>query len=571
MLKLECMFQNSVGMMINIDSLSIKAFLAENIDYFLGARVQKIQQPNRREVIFHLRNKGESKKFYVNINPSFYHICFMSKENDARRHIEIPKAPAMFCMLLRKYMEGAKIVAVEQPEYERIFEIYFEYYDALNEKIKLCLAIELMGKHSNIILYNFDTNVIIGCAHNVGAEKSKERELAGLLPYVYPPKQKRYDILKTSFESFKPIIKEFGLLWDEQLAENFYYLTKPFVKTMINELKISDKPSPDELLMLYEEIRKIVELKSYTPCVQSDYSEFSIYLVKTAVKFDLINNMLDEYFSYHQQQRLMKNLKSRMLVIINNQLKKLSNLKEKQSIQLTKQDKSIFYKEKGDILMSNLYLIKPNLNKILLNDFQGNPVEIELDSLLSPVENANRYYKLYKKAKASAEYNQKLLEETQKQLDYYFEQKFFAEIADSISDLEEIYSEIKGEAINNKNQSKKSEINLKTFDIKGFKIYLGKNSVQNDYILSKIASPEDIWFHPLNFAGAHVILKKNNLKEIVPDEVLFEAAKIAKEYSTGKNASKVPIIYTLRKYVKKGTAKHLAFVTYKNETEILVD
>lgn len=567
----ESTFQGLVRTMINIDSLSIKAFLAENLEYFIGARAQKIQQPNRRELIFHLRNQGESRKFYININPSFYHICFMSKENEIKRNIEIPKAPAMFCMLLRKYLEGARITAVEQPDYERILEIYFEYYDALNEKIQLCLAIELMGKHSNVILYNFDTNVIIGCAHNVGSEKSKERELAGLLPYIYPPKQKKQDVLKISFEKFVSIVGDFGVLWQEELAESFYYLTKPLVRTVIEELKISDKPSSDELLLLHNEFKRLVGLKYLSPYIKEDFSEFSLYPVKEAGKFNSVNEMLDEYFSYHQQQKLIKNLRSKVLIIANNQIKKLSNLKEKQMLQLEKQDKTYSYKEKGDILMSNLHLIKPNLNKIFLNDFQENPIEIELDELITPIENANRYYKLYKKSKASSEYNQKLLEETKNQLDYYLEQKFYAEIADSISDLEEIYDEIKEDSKNNNNiPQKKSEIKLKVFDIDGFRVYLGKNSVQNDYLLSKIASPEDIWFHPFGFAGAHVVLKKNNSKEIVPDKVLFEAAKITKEYSAGKNASKVPIIYTLRKYVKKGTNKKLAFVTYKNETEILV-
>ena len=185
--------------MINLDALTLKLFLEENKEYFIGAKVQKVQQPNRSELIFVMRNNGESKKFYINFNPSFYHICFMSKENEQKRNITIPKTAPMFCMLLRKYIQNAKIVNVDIPKYERIFEIYFEYYDELNEKSQLCLAIELMGKHSNVILYNYDTNVIIGCAHNVSSEKSRERELYGMLPYIYPPKQKKKKFIKSYF------------------------------------------------------------------------------------------------------------------------------------------------------------------------------------------------------------------------------------------------------------------------------------------------------------------------------------------------------------------------------------
>ena len=173
--------------MITFDSLTLKKWLDENKDFLTGARIQKIQQPTRRDFVLSVRSMGETKKLYININPQCYHVCFMSKDNEVKRLIEIPQKPPMFCMLLRKYLENAVISKVEQPPYERILEFYIETFNELSEKIYLCLAIELMGKHSNVVLYSYDTNMIIGCAHNVGAEKSKEREMAGGLPYIYPP------------------------------------------------------------------------------------------------------------------------------------------------------------------------------------------------------------------------------------------------------------------------------------------------------------------------------------------------------------------------------------------------
>ena len=188
--------------MLNIDSLLIEDFYEENKDFFINARVQKIQQPTRREIILFLRSNAESRKLYININPEFYHLCFMSKENEMKRDIQIPKQPPMFCMLLRKHLEGAKILSVHKPEFERIIELNFENYNELGDKIEECLSIELMGKHSNIVLYNADNNIILGCAHNVGAEKSKERELSGGLPYIYPPKQDKKNLLMTRSDHF---------------------------------------------------------------------------------------------------------------------------------------------------------------------------------------------------------------------------------------------------------------------------------------------------------------------------------------------------------------------------------
>ena len=173
--------------MINIDYLTLSKFFDENIDFFIGSRLQKIQQPTRRDFILSLRNNGESRKLYINISPQTYHICFMTKEGEERRNIKIPQHPPMFCMLLRKYLEGARISDALTVENERILELHFETYDELSQLRSLCLCVELMGKHSNVILYDRETSLIIGCAHNVGAEKSRYRELQGGLKYIYPP------------------------------------------------------------------------------------------------------------------------------------------------------------------------------------------------------------------------------------------------------------------------------------------------------------------------------------------------------------------------------------------------
>lgn len=173
--------------MISIDSLLAEAFVEENRAFFEGAKVQKIQQPTRKELILHLRSNFESKKFYINIHPRFHHAALMNKENEAKRNLKIPAQPPMFCMLLRKHMEGAKIVRINKPENERIIELFFENYDEIGAKVEECLSIELMGKHSNIVLYNTDNNIILGCAHNIGSEKAKKGNLRAVCPTFTRP------------------------------------------------------------------------------------------------------------------------------------------------------------------------------------------------------------------------------------------------------------------------------------------------------------------------------------------------------------------------------------------------
>ncbi len=540
--------------MINYDSLTLKIFKDENINFFIGAKIQKIQQPSRSELIFFMRNNKESKKFYINFNPQFYHICFMSDDNEKKRFLTIPKTAPMFCMLLRKYILNAKIIKVDVPKYERIFEIYFEYYDELNEKSCLCLSVELMGKYSNVILYNYDTNVIIGCAHNVSSEKSRDRELAGLLPYTYPAKQKKKNLLNSSFDSFKQNIDIHNIV--PSLSNCYYYLTMP-IAFRLNSCS-------NNLEELYQNLIKYLSLQNYKPSITKDYSEFFLSESSDSIRFGTVNEMIDSYFSFHQSKFIVENLKSKIYKCINTQIKKLNSLKEKQVYQIERFNKALEYKNKADIIMANLYNLKNMQKEQILYDFSGNEIKIDMDINISAVENANKYYSLYKKTKTSYEHALEMIEDTKSQILFYEEQNFYAQNTADVENLQEILFELKGEESKNKIH----EVKIDFIEFENYKIFIGKNKKQNDYILSKLASSEDLWFHPLNIAGAHILVKVNN-KSQVPDSVLLKAALLTKEYSSQKNNSKTSIIYTKRKYVKKANKK-LAFVTYKNETEIIV-
>lgn len=485
--------------MINFDYLILSAFLRENADFLHGARIQKIQQPTRKDFVFGLRNGGESRKLYVNIHPNFFHVCFMSKENEAKRYIRIPKAPPMFCMLLRKYLEGAKIIKVEQPAGERILELYFETYNELSEKIYLCLAIELMGKHSNVVLYNFDTNVIIGCAHNVGDDKSRERYLIGGLPYAYPPRKSNKDY--------------FGL--SAHFAE-----------------ELNDGASP--------------------------------------------NSLLDGYFAPLQEAEKISSTKIKLTSIVGAKLKKVNNSLGKLLEQLKVQDRAEQYRKNGDLIMANLYANKDFSKFIEVVDYEKNsPQKIELDETKSLKENANRYYKLYNKAKTTVLKSQEQIELLQGEKSYLEQIQYSIDVAGDLGDLLEIEEEVevksqKQNAKSSENYSSRFTLHVSPVKIRDFNVYVGKNNKQNDYIVSKLARDEDLWFHVHLGAGSHVLLKVENGVE--PDEkTIFECAKLAKENSSAKNSSKVGVIYTKSKFLKKPPGAKLGYVTYRNEKEIVVE
>lgn len=475
--------------MISFDYLTLKAFIEEQKDYIESSRIVKIQQPSRTEFLLTLRGQNETKQLYININPQFYHICFVSKESLTRREIKIPKQPPMFCMLLRKYIENSKIISVHQINNERIFEINIKSYNEIGEEIILRLAIELMGKHSNVILYNTDTNIILGCAHNIGSEKSSLREVYGGIPYIYPPEG------KNNLTKFKSLIDEFG-----------------------------------------------------------------------AGNCKTINDAIDDYYTKITEQTNFKNLKTTLLKKVEKNFKKTMTTLEKINKQLLDNQKCETYRLYGDLLMANLYNLKDYTPKAVVFDYEANTqITIDLNPLKTIKDNANIFYKQYNKLKTA---KNKYIELSQ----YYKEQKncaeqqlYFLEAAQNTSDLMDIEAEINPKKDIKEKFDKSSIEKIKIDD--NTVIYIGKNNKQNDYIVSKLSSDEDLWFHVHNCAGSHVLLKTNSPTE----ELILKCAQLAKKYSQAKNSTKAGVIYTKRKYLRKPPAAPLGYVTYRNEKEIITE
>lgn len=529
--------------MIPFDSLTLKAWIEENREFLTGARIQKIQQPTRKDFVLTLRSKGKSKKLYININPQFHHVCFMSKENEEKRLIEIPQKPPMFCMLLRKYLENALISRVNQPPYERILEFYIETYNELSEKIYLCLAVELMGKHSNVVLYNDDTNIILGCAHNVGAEKSREREMAGTLPYIYPPKQNKSDILTCN-----------GEIDFQTLDKDFYWFSKSFA----NQVKGCS----------LEQLKGFVELKNLSPAISKDFKEYTLFskLLPDSVIQHSVNETLDNYYTFYQAQDRFKNLKSHLFTIASSKLKKAEVSIDKMNEQLNDVENSNRYRLYGDLLMANLYNLKDFIPSAAVFNYENNSdLTIELDPTKTIKENANKFYKLYNKSKTKKAKLTELLSDAEMSVKYLKEVVYTIESSEDILNLFEIKAELEPENVA-KEKNKKAVL-PEEIEVGGCRVFIGRNNRQNDYIVSKLAKDEDFWFHTKDCPGSHVLLKCSEPS----DELIFECAKLAKKYSSGSNSSKVGVIYTKRKYLRKPPGSNLGYVTYKNEKEILVD
>ena len=526
--------------MYNLDSLSLKYFYEENFDFIFGAIVQKIQQISRYEVIFNLRNlkAGVNKKLYININPKYPHVCFIDEAGLEKRNITIPSKPPMFCMQLRKYFNGSKIKEFKIVEYERILEFYFDYFDEIGSLTSLCLSVEIMGKHSNIILYNAKNMMIIGAMHNISADKSSIREIYGGINYIYPPKQNKLDILKTSYSTFYEIAKNKDI---KLISDSFYYFSQSILTKIFEE-----NSSTEEAFKAMQSLQSLLNKD---------------FIINCWADGDSVNDAINNYFSNELFKEIILKEKSRLKKILSSDIKKLSKTI---SFEITP-DKLEKYKSWADIIMMNLNNIKPGQKVLEIDN-----LKIELDETISASENAQKYYSLYKKQKSSIKHNDARIMEAKKKLEYLEGIVFDIDNAVGFTELNEIEDELMGlNLISSCKKEKAKELNINKIDFKGFEIYFGKNNKQNDYLISKIASSEDLWFHVLNCPSSHVILKVKKDK-LPTNEVLEYCAKLAKDNSKAKFSGKTPVIMTKRKNLKKPPDTYLGYVTYKNEVEIVI-
>ncbi len=553
--------------MLNFDSLCLKSFIEEYAHILENGRIQKIQQPTRREIILNIRAYGENHKFYINIDPKYPHICIIKNNIHP---IEIPKQPPMFCMLLRKYLEGAKILQLIQPPHERILEIHIESYNELGEKSPLVLAIELMGKHSNVILYNGETKTILGCAHNIGEEKSRDRELAGGLRYIYPPQKDKKNLLKTTFEDF---YKDFsGEILPENLNSLYFDISMPFAKELI-------EAASGDVKILYETAQTSLSLENIAPSIfdnEENFSLFSLLPQKNFKEYLSVNELLENYFGNFVLKDKISKAKSSVLQILKKEIKKLQKSLQTHQKTAKESQKAQKYKLWADILTTNMHSINLHQKAVILQNYYENnaPITIELDDEISLKDNIKRYYKLYNKFKNAGEIAKQFLEKTSLELEYLEGVKNYTEQAENLKVLEEIKQELKDKGLIKTSTTEKPQKNIAEPDfeeIDGYKIFIGKNNKQNDFIITKLSAPNDLWLHAYNIPGSHILIKMPKEIEMPPDNVLLRAAKLAVYYSQARNSVKVDVTCARRKFLKKPPGANLGYVTFSNETNIIVD
>lgn len=552
------------------DGIVTKSISNELCNSIINCKVNKIYEPTKNDIIFNLYGNGKNFNLAICTNASFarLHLTEYTKPN--------PLNAPNFCMFLRKHLVGAIITDINSFDLERIVKINFETYNELNDKINKTLYIELMGQFSNVILVN-ENGTILDCLNHVSA---KARELLPVRPYSFPVNTKQSFLELSNFEEFYKIFNDnFNSSIDKTLSDTFIGISRKFIQAICVKLDIDLLINNKENLRnLYNYIKKIIENidKLNVECfLMPDKSDYYIDIAKNPSKL-AVNTFLDKYYYEKEQQSLYSTyreyLLSFLLRTLNKYKKRLININSK----LKECDKMDTYKLYGELLTSNLYMIKEPIDSItVLNYYTEKDITIPLDSTLSPSKNVERYYKKFNKCKNTIEVVNKQKVETEEELKYMEGLIFSIQECNSLMELQEIGNEVEENFSismkNNvtKNDRKKEQKSMpKKYEINGFTVYVGRNNKQND-ALTKSANKEDMWFHTQQIHGSHVILKTEG-KQVDFDTIL-KCASLAATNSKAKNSNNVPVDYTYVKYVRKPAGSKPGMAVYVNYKTVYVN
>ncbi|WP_432400714.1 Rqc2 family fibronectin-binding protein [Wukongibacter sp. M2B1] len=575
------------------DGLVINSLAFELKNALLNKKIEKIYQPEEDEILIKFRNVENNNKLLISVNSSFPHLCLTNSQKNN------PLNPPMFCMLLRKHLHGGKIVDVNQVDFERIIVISIESYDELGNISIKDLIIEIMGKHSNIILIEQNNKNIIDSIKRIPTSISRQRQVLPGLEYIYPPSQDKLNVFGIDYNTFtnqlqkaskntqiyKALYKLFQGI-SPIIAKNICFDAKIDATILISEITNEDF---EKLWNGFLYLSNKLNNNEYHPNVIFDSSEnkavdfsslsLNIYDNQHFTQTFLISisDVINKFYFERDKYNRIKQKSTDIMKVLNTRLGRLYNKLQKQNEELITAEGADKYKLYGELILSNMYQITTGMKNVTVqNYYETNSPDllIPLDSRLTPSENSQRYYKKYNKYKTAQEKISEQIRDTKNEIEYLENVLTTIENTDDINNIDEIKQELMEQKYIRKrktNKSKGKKVNFKPHKYvskDGFMIFAGKNNKQNDYLTLKFASKKDIWLHTKDIPGSHVIIKTDG-KE-VSDETIMTGAIISAYHSKGRQSSNVPVDYTSVKFVKKPSGAKPGMVIYENFKTIYV-
>ncbi|WP_347161352.1 Rqc2 family fibronectin-binding protein [Peptostreptococcus anaerobius] len=564
------------------DAIVVNSLARELNEMLEGTKIDKVYQPENDEVCLKIRSGKDNYKLVLSASPS--HPRVYIADNYEKQN---PKKAPVFCMTLRKHIQSGVIAGVVQVGFERIIRIAIDSYDELREKTRKYLYVEIMGKHSNIILVHDTENRILDSIKRVPPSVSRLRQILPGMAYELPPVQDKINpmanidrqelidrIRSCDMQIFKAIYSNILGLSPTVAREICYRLD---IDKSMSSLEIGD----GEIDRIIKEINLMfgkLELGQAYPNMIIDEKrdkivEFSSiklnqYEDLTEINFDRVSQAIESYYISKDIKDRINQRASAMKKSLQIKLDRVNNKIKKQNQELLESEKADDYRVKGELLTSYIYMVQKGMEEVELDNFYDNnsKIRVSLNKNLTPSENAQKYFKKYNKMKNASEEISKQIKINLEESEYLENSLLAIENCDNDKDLKEIREELIREGYIKSYRMPKKDIKPNTQYLKymssgGNLIMVGKNNKQNDYLTLRLADNEDLWFHTKNIPGSHVVLKCAGKK--VLDEEILEAATLAAYYSKAKMSANVPVDYTIKKHVKKPSGAKPGMVIYE--------
>lgn len=572
------------------DGITIAAILHELNTALSGGRIDKVYQPHRDEIILLIRCGGKNHKLLFSANTSHprLHLTEIAKEN--------PLSAPLFCMSLRKHIVGGKVISFQQPAFERIAVMEIESKNEMGDSLIKKIVIEIMGKHSNIILLENGGRIIDSIKH-ITPDKSSVRQILPGLTYQSPPNQGKCNPLFLDQSSFL----ECAAAKPDSQLQNFLYQSFTGISPVMagelccrahqNGANYCGQTEKSQLLQLFQTFSNLMQQiknNQFQPEIikneQGALLEFSAVAMSqfdTQLKLHLSSpsRLVETFYQERDQIFYLKQKSSDLRKLIITHIERCVKKRELQN----KTEKEIsnrnLLKRKGELITANIYQITSGSDQFICPDFYDPAcaeIKIALDPALSPAQNAQTYFKQYAKAKRTHAALEVQKKQNEEELNYLEGVLYSLETAVDAADLSDIRGELAQAGYAKPNTQKKQPERLRKskplhyLSTDGYDIFVGKNNLQNDELTLRIAKNDDWWFHTKNIPGSHVIVKRKEETDFPPDATLLEAATLAAFFSKAKNSSLVAVDYTIRKHVKKPNGAKPGMVIYEKNKTLLV-
>ncbi len=566
-----------------LDGIVMSALVRELDRSLSGGRINKIAQPEPDELMLTIKNERTTYRLLLSAGASLP-LVYLTETNKQN-----PMTAPNFCMLLRKHINGGKILRIYQPGLERIIHFDIEHLNELGDLCQKTLIVEIMGKHSNIIFCN-DSGMIIDSIKHISQAVSSVREVLPGRAYFIPETQKKENPLKLSFDTFDTAITSKPMPLAKAIYTSYTGISPLIAEELCHRASLESAQSANsfselELTHLYRQFELLmdsVKEGDFSPAIVYDDGapvDFSVvpltlYQNNDTVPYESVSRLLETYYA---EKNIITRIRQRSVdlrKIVQNALDRSRKKYDLQLKQLKDTEKRDKYRIYGELLNTYGYSLEPGAKKLTaLNYYTNEEVTIPLDDTLTAQENAKKYFDKYGKLKRTYEALTSLTEETREEIEHLESISTALDIALSEDDLVQIKEELTQYGyIKRHNTGKRVKITSKPFHYissDGYHMYVGKNNFQNEELTFKVATGNDWWFHAKGAPGSHVIVKTNN--EELPDRTFEEAARLAAYYSKNRNAKKVEIDYIEKKHVKKVAGAKPGFVIYHTNYSMIID